>query len=187
MEWKSYEMNLKDLLYTVNRRLSDLERFNNLPRIRKESVSEHCFYVAFYVMMLSRFIPGINVEKALKMALIHDLEESISGDVPHTLKLQYPILNEHLEETNKKIINDMFSGFDNPDEYIALWQETRGIETEEARLVKVADYLSVLFYSNDEGQLGNTFMEKVYERQRLALLEFIDLCPQYEFVRDVIQ
>jgi len=44
-----------------------------------ESVAEHSYRSALIVMLLGKEL-GINVEKAIKMALIHDLAEAVTGD-----------------------------------------------------------------------------------------------------------
>jgi 5'-deoxynucleotidase YfbR-like HD superfamily hydrolase len=171
-----------NLLFDQSRRLSDINRFNTLPRIHSESVAEHCYYTTFYVMTLADEIikqnPEIklNKEKAMSLAIIHDIEETISSDFPHSTKLKYPEFNDHLEQMNRSIVSNIFNG---DQKYIELWNEVRGLDTEEARLVNFADGLSVLFYSKDEVSLGNRFMQHVYSLRKIALEEFIKLYPIY--------
>jgi len=47
-----------------------------------EKVSSHCFNVAFLVMLLGDQFEDLNIDRALKMALIHDIPESLITDLP---------------------------------------------------------------------------------------------------------
>ncbi len=47
---------------------------------RQESDSEHAWHVALFIMLLGKDYPQLNMEKMLKMALIHDLAEVYAGD-----------------------------------------------------------------------------------------------------------
>src|SRR6056297_1491823 len=50
---------------------------------RQESVAEHSWRLALMVVLLAPHLgEPVNMEKALKMALIHDLVEAEAGDVP---------------------------------------------------------------------------------------------------------
>jgi putative hydrolase of HD superfamily len=59
-----------------------LER--GLPPARCESVAEHSFGNAMLCLLLAQQQPGLNVEKILRMALIHDLGEVYVGDLTPT-------------------------------------------------------------------------------------------------------
>lgn len=159
-------MNLKNIFSKVNRRLSNIERYNNTPRIKNENVAEHSYFVAFYVMMLADLVLEIDKERAMCLALIHDVEESISGDIPHNIKLKYPEMNKSLEKMNLLIAKDIFEDGD----YLELWKETREHETLESKLVLFCDILSGYMYTKDEIKMGNTFMEYINSKQKEFLL-----------------
>jgi len=48
--------------------------------INPESVAEHSYSTTVIAMILSD-LEGLNTEKIIKMALLHDLAESIIGDI----------------------------------------------------------------------------------------------------------
>ena len=176
-------MNLSDIFSIVNRRLSNITRFNNTPRICKETVAEHSYFVAFCVMLLSDFLENVNLEKALKLALIHDVEEAISGDLPHDVKMKYPSFNVALEEMNLSIAHEIFG---DQIQYIDLWEETRDTKTIEAKLVKFADMFSVLMYCNNEINMGNSYMKDIYSRQLKLINEFIKKNSEFTFAKRII-
>ena len=177
-------MDLSKFFINISRRLSNIHRFSIVPTIKSESVAEHCFYVSLYVMMLSKFVHGINEDKALKMALIHDIEEVISGDFPHSTKVKYPEFTEALERMNSSI---SYTIFKDEIEFIKLWEESRGLETEESRLVSLCDRISVFLYTQDEELMGNKFMSEINHREKSSIISFVDKYPQYKFVRDIIK
>ena len=49
---------------------------------RHESVAEHSFRLALMAYMVSDEVPEIDTDKVIKMCLIHDLGEAITGDIP---------------------------------------------------------------------------------------------------------
>lgn len=104
-----------------------------------ESVADHSFRVAFMAMVLAPKL-GVNVEKSIKMGLIHDIGEAKVGDV---LKFQG---RAELSDADEKIqketaavknITALIAG----DEYFALFNEYVENKTKEAKLVKQIDKL----------------------------------------------
>jgi putative hydrolase of HD superfamily len=176
-------IDLPKLLIETNRRLSDITRFNITPRINNESVAEHCYYVAFYAMIFARFVPEVDVLKVLKMSLLHDVEEVISSDFPHSTKMKYPEFTQALESMNLTIASEILQ---NDQEYISLWEESRNLDTEESRLVFLCDKVSVLLYARDETNLGNKFMSELLKGQKESIVTFIEKYPKYDFVKSLL-
>ena len=48
----------------------------------QESTAEHCWRLGLMVVVLEPYLHGYDISKMLKMALIHDLGEAVTGDVP---------------------------------------------------------------------------------------------------------
>jgi 5'-deoxynucleotidase YfbR-like HD superfamily hydrolase len=80
-----------DKIYT----LKALTRYNNKFKIISESVAEHSFFVAVMTLKLHDDY-NFNLEKALKMALIHDIPELHLSDVTHDVKRNFPQLAEEV-------------------------------------------------------------------------------------------
>ena len=49
---------------------------------RKESVAEHCWRVALMANWMEDEFPEVDINKVIKMCLIHDLGECFTGDIP---------------------------------------------------------------------------------------------------------
>lgn len=62
---------------------SRVKRWPTVETIRQNSIAEHMFYVAHYAMDICWIIqrPEL-IGSCLSMAMIHDLEETITGDIP---------------------------------------------------------------------------------------------------------
>ncbi len=104
-----------------------------------ESVADHSYLTAIIGMILSDKI-GLNSERVIRMALLHDLAESRIGDI---VPGQIPSMEK------MRIENEAFADIVSalPDalklEYTHIWNELRAGVTPEARLVRQADKLDM--------------------------------------------
>jgi putative hydrolase of HD superfamily len=110
-----------------------------------ESVAAHSFGVAATAMLLAdkcvaQGVP-VNVEKVLRIALLHDWAEVRVGDMPRTATLYFG--SEARKQAETAAFNDIVRDVDNPS-YTTLYAEYEHRTTLEARLVKAADVLDLL-------------------------------------------
>ena len=75
-------------------RLKDTTRHCYTPGGRHESVAEHSWRITLMAYWISDEFPEANLEKLLKMCLIHDLGEAFTGDIPSFEKTE---VNEERE------------------------------------------------------------------------------------------
>lgn len=149
---------LSEYLLSVDN-LRNLKRYQTAPRISTESVAEHSFFVTAYILKLNDYF-DFNLEKALKMAILHDFAESYISDVPHPIKQKFPIIREQLDhaeyEVNSEFIGKEFANS------IVEFNECSSIE---GIIVALSDILSVISYSKYEIELGNShYMKDVYDK-----------------------
>ena len=150
--------NLTDYLSNV-KNLRNLTRYQAAPRVSSESVAEHSFFVAAYVLKLHDYY-NFNLEKALKMALLHDFNEVFVSDVPFPIKTKYKELNKALEKAEYEVNSD-YIGKDFADEML----EFNNMSSAEGIIVELGDVLSVVSYSKHEIGLGNSsYMKDVYNK-----------------------
>jgi len=114
-----------------------------------ESVADHTFSMSTIAMVLSD-LQKLDTQKVLKMSLLHDIAESITGDLtPEDISK-----NEKIELENKtidKILGNL------PDDlaknYLTIWNEYNKNISDEAKLVHEVDKLEMviqaLSYAND--------------------------------------
>src|SRR5215210_2319990 len=105
-----------------------------------ESVTEHCWHVLFLVWTLGARIEGIDVFRAVEVALVHDLAELRIGDLPRTSSHYFPEGAKKAAEA--AAMADILAPL--PARAIQLYEEYQQGTSPEARLVKACDKLQLM-------------------------------------------
>ncbi len=152
-----------------------LERLNNLKRISRtgwlicnvplsevEDVAQHTFDVTAITLLLAdeleRKGKKLDRERALSMAVVHDWAEVEVGDFPYTaLKYLGPAGTK--KRIERGVLEDILNGLPNKEKYLKLWLEYSEKRTLEAKLVHVADYISMLVQAVKYRERGNRSKE----------------------------
>ena len=163
--------NVYEYLSYVTGRLSSITRYSTIKSITHQSVMEHIGNVAFISLVLSEYFNERGMKndtgKVVKLALIHDVSETISGDLPHDSKYSYGKISDGLRKQlgsleeitmdyalgklkDKKLASALY----------ALFTEYNERETIESRIVKLADFYDVALYTHQEIRLGNKSMHR---------------------------
>ena len=114
---------------------------------RQESVADHSWRIALMAMLLTGVdeFRDLDMNKVVRMCLIHDLGESFTGDIPTFEKTDTDAGNE----------DDLFRGwvmtFPEPQqaEWKGLLEEMDALTTREAKLYKALDKLEALISHNE--------------------------------------
>lgn len=124
--------------------LKDSTRHCWLKSGRQESVAEHSWRLAVMAMLVGEEIEGIDTDKLIRICLIHDLGETITGDIPTFNK------TEKDEVTERELLNGLFDSL--PSEtgvkLKALFDEYEDQSTPEGKLAKALDKLEALDQHN---------------------------------------
>ena len=112
-----------------------------------ESVAAHSFGVSVMAMLLAdKFISrgiAVNVEKVLRIALLHDWAEARVGDMPRTATLYFG--SEARKQAETVAFSDVVNEVDSSRGlYTTLYTDYEHRSSLEARLVKAADVLDLL-------------------------------------------
>ncbi len=114
---------------------------------RQESVADHTFRLALMAMLLSgeEAFAGTDMNKVIRMCLIHDLGEAFTGDIPAFLK------GGSDEKKEEEIFGSWVGTFPQPQksEWEKLLGEMEALETKEARTYKALDKLEALISHNE--------------------------------------
>jgi len=105
-----------------------------------ESVAEHTLHVLFLVWALGPKIDGLDVSRAVEIALIHDLAELRIGDLPRTSSHYFP--DGAKKAAEEAAMADVLAPLD--ERALLLYYEYLHAETPEARLVKACDKLQLM-------------------------------------------
>lgn len=171
------EKNLIRFIFEQHNRLSCIIRYNNTPTLSGESVAEHSYYVAFLTMLVGDYlmnkgVVGLDKEKMMKMALVHDLEEIISGDIIKVLKSGE--FKEVLQKLNVKSMRYLTGTMEEEGEaYYALWMEAKEKKTTEARIVDFVDMVTCAIYCVKEIHLGNKYFREILVYATNALQKMV--------------
>ena len=131
-----------------------------------ESVAAHGFGVAFTAMLLADRARArgleVNVERLLRLALLHDLTEARTGDLPSTIKKHFD--PEALRAADGRVASAMLSGL-GPlgEQYLELWRDYEHRVSLEARLVKAADKLDLLLQAREYEKGGARGLDEFWE------------------------
>jgi len=146
-----------------------------------ESIADHSFMTALMVLILGSE-RKLDIEKALKMAIIHDIAESKTGDVITWRDYQKTRKVKEMEEAGamKELLSLL--GTKGKD-YLDLWNEYEEAKTPEARFVKAVDKIELIFqalkYDNTKKNIKPIF-ESFFVKNEVPiddkeLSEFADL------------
>jgi putative hydrolases of HD superfamily len=145
-----------------------------------ESVADHSYGTAVMAMVLSDS-NKLDTEKIIKMALLHDLAESITGDfMPEEISKENKKIAEHdaMKEILSKLPINLAAG------YNRVWQEYIQAETKESILLHEIDKLEMAIQAakySSEGfsneKLGAFIDSAKKEIKSKELLDILDTLP----------
>lgn len=157
--------------------LAVAERLKSVPRHaytsagRRESVAEHSWRLALMAMLTADEFPDLDMDRVIRMCLIHDLGEAFTGDIPTFEKT-----DQH-RDTEDRLLQSWVDGFPEPQrtEFRALLAEMEAQTTDEARLYKALDKLEAVIQHN-EGDIA-TWLPLEYDLQRTYGAENVQFSP----------
>ena len=130
---------------------------------RVESVADHSFGVALLALYEGER-RGYDLEKILKLALIHDLEEAITGDLTPRDKARLGPTN--VQTGREAAVRELVSKLPAKSRasILGLWTDLRERRSKEARLVHQLDKVEMAFQANEYGKrTGHRKMRDFYE------------------------
>ncbi|KAL2284414.1 hypothetical protein FJTKL_08826 [Diaporthe vaccinii] len=110
-----------------------------------ESVADHSHRMSVLAMLAPP--PGLDVTKCIKMCLIHDLAESVVGDITPTDNIPKPEKHRREAETLGFIRHRLLGGFDGGkagEDIHALWREFEDSQTPESIFAQDLDKVELL-------------------------------------------
>ena len=137
----------RDLLNILHvaERLKDAVRHCDTSGGRRESVADHSWRLALMAFFLRDAFPAADMDKVIRMCLIHDLGEAFTGDIPSFLKTAAD------EQREEDLLGAWVRALPAPyaAELEALYAEMAARETTEARIYKALDGLEALIQHNE--------------------------------------
>lgn len=150
---------------------------------RAESVAEHSWRVSLMALLLEDEIRDADFNKIIRMCILHDLGEAITGDIPSFLKTEADSAHED------KMVFRLMDTLPEPqrNKCRTLFEEMLALETKEAKIYKALDKLEAVIQHNEapisswlplEYELNQTYgreeadkSDSVLQNLRLAAVE----------------
>lgn len=153
--------------------LTEVYRQPGRPKVKLENLAEHHYFTALSTMQIidyyKSYISKFEELNAIRCALIHDLPELFTNDIPSPTKSENPQLKNLLDNIEKDFMYNNFREFYL--DYIFLIESEKD-EDVVGLLVKLGDIASLLRYLARELDLGNKniHIEEMYENTKERFL-----------------
>lgn len=127
-----------DFLIEIDKLKGILRQSLVLDGTRRENDTEHSWHMATSAFILREYYKkDVDMERVIKMVLIHDVVEILAGDTP-------AYSDYSAEEKYQKEVASAKQTFgilpdDQREEYIALWNEFEDMETDESKFANACD------------------------------------------------
>ena len=147
----------------------ELQNLDRVPRMgyalrgvpAAESVAEHSLHVALLVWALAPRTPGVDRLRALELALVHDLAELRTGDLPMTAARYLPAGAKQAAES--AVLTEMLAPVG--PRAAELVAELARRDTPEARFVKACDKLQLMLKVSAYERAGVGVLEEFWEHE----------------------
>ena len=144
---------------------------------RQESVAEHSWRIALMAMLIAPEFPEADMDKVIRMCLIHDLGEAFTGDIPTFDKTQADT------EKEDAIFDRWVQTL--PEETRAEWssllEEMNALETQEAKIYKALDKMEAVI-SHNESDIA-TWIPLEYDLQLRYGRENVKFSPWFQSLK----
>jgi len=146
----------------------------------KETIGSHSFGTVFIAWILSKK-KSLDTEKVIKLAIVHDILEAITGDITihdKEFEKKETIEKEALIELNKKLPDEL------KNEINDLLQELKEGKTEESKVCLQADKLDTAFqtYLYEKKKYGKDIEESTLTR----FFDWTDSFLKDEFAKEFL-
>lgn len=119
---------------------------------RQESVAEHTWRMSLMAILVQPYLDKeVNMEKLLKMVIIHDLVEAEAGDIPAFDTMNSQELQLKKQENEQQAMLNIKHTLEGAlgEELYHLWMEFEEKETYEAKVANALDKLEVKIQHNE--------------------------------------
>lgn len=160
--------------------LKDQTRHCCTSKRRPESVAEHSWRVSLLAMLLEDELADADFNKIIRMCIIHDLGEAITGDIPSFWKTEADA--DH-EDT---VLFQWMDTLPEPQRsrFRALFEEMLALETREAKIYKALDKIEAVLQHNESPL--DTWLPLEYELNQTYGTEEAKCDPRLESLRRCI-
>ncbi len=145
---------------------------------RKESVAEHSWRLSLMALLLESEFPNEDFHKIIRMCILHDLGEAVTGDIPSFLKTKEDTAVE------EKAIQGLLNTLPSPQKetFEELFHEMDEMKTQEAKIYKALDKLEAVIQHNEADI--SSWLPLEYELQQTYGEKEADFHPRLKALRN---
>lgn len=153
------------------RRMRHIKRCNTYPTTNPTDVAQHSYFVTMLAMLFADEYESnriklekpdcwatVDMEKLLRKAMLHDIEEVFISDIPYTVKHAADSLHNELEKVTNAIMDDVMESV-----VMRRWEAYREYckAGNGGSIVAFCDMLELAIYSYEEMLTGNSYMKNL--------------------------
>ena len=147
---------------------------------RHESVAEHSWRIALMAMLLTGEFPEADMNKVIRMCLIHDLGEAFTGDIPTFDKTEADSAKEDaLFHSWVTTLPEDIRG-----EFTSLLAEMNALESQEAKIYKALDKMEAVIQHNESDI--STWLPLEYDLQLTYGTENVRFSPYMQALKETV-
>lgn len=145
-----------------------------------ESVAEHSWRLCLFAYFLKDEFPDLDMDRVIRMCMIHDLGECFTGDIPSFEK------NAGDEKKESRLLRAWVDTLPPPyrEELTALYAEMDALITPEAKLYKALDKLEAVIQHNESPI--STWEAHEYELNKTYAFDTVAFSPWLTALRGEI-
>jgi putative hydrolase of HD superfamily len=139
-----------------------------------EAVASHCWGTCMFSLLIAHQLRSegktVDLEKAMTMAVVHDLAEAVMSDIPHgAIELGGRAMESAKREAERNALGRLLGPLGTLGESLKKeWEELKLSKTVEARVVIAADRLDMLAHaiSLEKGGFPSRNLDGFFDRAR---------------------
>ncbi len=165
----------------VTEKLKDTMRHCYTSQGRKESVAEHSWRITLLAFFIRDEFPDADMDKVIKMCLIHDLGEVFTGDIPSFNKTAADEAKE--DELLSRWVNTLPEPY--AGEMADLYKEMNALQTTEAKIFKALDNMEAVIQHNESDI--STWSDNEFELNLTYGNDKVEFSPYLKELRQAIR
>jgi hypothetical protein len=147
---------------TDPRLAGEVERYHTWPHNRDQSVGEHSWQVGRIILCV---VPSYFWQRLLPYAILHDMGELGTGDIPYPIKKDNPELALIMDKLEHDTIKSMAKEWNLPTPV--------SLSLYERWMFKLCEFIEMWEWALEEQMRGNLMAKTVEERCSMAIVTYL--------------
>jgi 5'-deoxynucleotidase len=181
-------------VFSTSQKMASIRRYSSIHLLKEESVLEHtgfvCMFTYLVCLELNAFNTYVDLGKALSRAVVHDVDEVVTGDIPRPTKYfdsdSIKIFKKISEVGISSLIKEMDASDNVQMKLREDWENSK--KDNEGMVVALADLASVVYKLWDEViLLGNKKMMMQCSDVDDYISDYLKLLKSSKFDREQVK